>query len=108
MNMNMRSNEPTRQLNLFRGIGWLLVAIIGAWLIGSGFLARVGVNEYTARWLGVCFKAASAIWAGYRVSRDVLKIDPSLAITGSVPFAVLHCARALVICAFVLAVTQGV
>lgn len=106
--MNMSSNEPVSNKNLFRGVGWLIIALLGAWAIGSGFLQEHGVNEYTARWLGVCFKAASAVWAGYRISRDVLKIDPSVAFTGSVPFAILHIARAILIGALVLAVTQGV
>lgn len=105
--MNMTSKEPVREKNLFRGVGWLLVAIAGAWLIGSGKLTEYGVNEYTARWLGVLFKAGSGTWGGYRISRDVLKIDPSVALTGSVPFALLHIARALIIGLMIFAVTQG-
>lgn len=101
--------EVAGKINIFRGIGWLIVALLGAWVIGSGKLQEYGVNEYTARWLGVCFKCASGVWAGYRVSRDVLKIDPgSWYSTNLQAFALLHLARAVIVGIIILAVTQGV
>ena len=103
----MKTKEEVYGINVFRGVGWLVVAIAGAWLIGSGKLTEYGMNEYTARWLGVLFKAGSGTWVGYRISRDVLKIDPSVAISGSVPFALMHIARALIIGLMIFAVTQG-
>lgn len=94
-------------LNILRGIGWLALAVFGAWLIDSGWLAHLGINEYTARWLGVCFKTASGTWGGYRISRDVLKIDPSLVAGNATGFALMHLARAVIIGIIILAVTQG-
>lgn len=89
-----------------RGTGWILVALIGALYIGP-HLGALGVNEYGQRWLGACFKVASAAWGGYRISRGLLRIDPS-STTDPLTFALLHIARALVVSAVILAVCLAV
>lgn len=105
--MSPIANAPTwawRQLH--RGTGWLLIAVIGAILIGH--LVDFGVNEYTARWLGALFKVASVVFGGYRISRDVLRIDPSTVQHDAVGYAVLHLARALFIALLAVAVCVAV
>lgn len=98
--------ESLRWRNLHRGAGWLLVALIGAALIG--YLPGLGVNEYTARWAGALFKVASVVYGGYRVSRDVLRIDPSFVQHDARAFAVMHLARAALIGALAVAVCVAV
>lgn len=105
----VNTTEKAYGLNLFRGIGWLAVAVAGAWFIGSGGFAAMGMNEYVARWIGVCFKVGTGAWGGYRISRDVLKIDPSaVAISGNAQaYALMHLARAVIVGIIILSVTQG-
>lgn len=92
--------------NYQRGLGWLAVAILGA--IAIGYLPVLGVNEYTARWLGALFKLASVVFGGYRVSRDVLRIDPSSVQHDATGYAVMHLARAILIGALAVAVCVAV
>lgn len=93
-----------RQLG--RGTGWLLVALIGAILVGH--LEELGVNAYTARWAGGTFKIASVVYGGYRISRDVLRIDPSMAQANLTAYAILHFARAALIGALAIAICVAV
>ena len=81
--------------NFTRGVGWLLVALIGLWSIDH--LAWTGLSEYSVRKLGGMFTAAAAAFGGYRISRDVLRIDPSLSADSPIAFALLQLARALLI-----------
>lgn len=83
-----------------RGLGWLLVALLGALLIDRYPLLSDG---YTGRWLGACLKVATGAWGGYRISRDICRIDPSQADTG-IERALMHLARALVIGAAIIGV----
>lgn len=89
-----------------RGSFWIIVAIIGALAIGP-HLDAWGINEYTQRWLGACFKAASGAWGGYRISRGLLRIDPG-STTESIAFALLHIARAIVVAAVIFAICSAV
>lgn len=88
-----------------RGTGWFALAVIGALLIGP-HLPALGVNDYTQRWLGACFKAASGAWGGYRISRGMLRIDPG-STTDPIGFALLHIARALVVAAVIFAICSA-
>ena len=100
------SSKPSLRWYQFgRGAGWVLLAIIGALLIGP-HLPAFGVNEYTQRWLGACFKAASGAWGGYRISRGMLRIDPG-STTDPVGFALLHIARAIVVAAVIFAICSA-
>jgi hypothetical protein len=98
-----------RERAFSRGLIWLAVGIAGALLIG--YLPEFGVNEYAQRWCGACLKVATGAWGGYRISRDIARIDPSASI-GLAPnpqaFALLHLARALIIAAVILAVCLAV
>lgn len=99
--------KPTLRWYQFgRGTIWILVALIGAVYIGP-HLGDLGINEYGQRWLGSCFKVASAAWGGFRVSRDICRIDPS-STTEPVPFALLHLARALLVGLTILGVCLAV
>lgn len=93
-----------------RGIGWLLVALLIA--VSFGGLQDLGVNEYTSRWIGGMAKIASVVYGGYRISRDVLRIDPSgtpdRPIDNQVAFAILHFARAALIGALAIAICMAV
>lgn len=101
-----------RDRAILRGAGWLLIAFIGAFVIGSGLLDDWGVNEYTQRWLGACLKVGTGAWGGYRISRDVARIDPSTVPGGLTEngrgYAVMHLARAIIIGSCVLAVCLAV
>lgn len=96
--------------NWLRGLEWLAVAAIGAAIIGH--LDAWGVDGYTARWAGACFKVAAGAWGGYRISRDIARIDPSSTAGLGVPdpraFATLHMARALIIAAAIIGVCVAV
>ena len=83
-----------------RGLGWLLVALIGALLIDHYPALSDG---YTGRWLGACLKAATGAWGGYRISRDICRIDPSKSET-SIERAMQHLARAILVGATIIAV----
>lgn len=101
-----------RDRAILRGTGWLLIAFAGAFVIGSGLLDDWGVNEYTQRWLGACLKVGTGAWGGYRISRDVARIDPSIVPGGLTDnargYAVMHLARAIIIGSCVLAVCLAV
>ena len=101
-----------RDRAILRGAGWLLIAFIGAFVIGSGALDTWGVNEYTQRWLGACLKVGTGAWGGYRISRDVARIDPSTVPGGLTEnargYALMHLARAIIIGSCVLAVCLAV
>lgn len=95
-----------RWRNFQRGAGWLLVAAIGLWSIDQ--LAWTGLSEYSVRKLGALYTVAACVWGGYRVSRDVLRIDPSSLAHTPVAAALLHLARALLIGLFALAACASV
>ena len=101
-----------RDRAILRGAGWLLIAFIGAFVIGSGALDAWGVNEYTQRWLGACLKVGTGAWGGYRISRDVARIDPSMVPGGLTEnargYAMMHLARAIIIGSCILAVCLAV
>lgn len=101
-----------RDRAILRGTGWLLIAFAGAWIIGSGALDAWGVNEYTQRWLGACLKVGTGAWGGYRISRDVARIDPSMVPGGLTDnargYALMHLARAIIIGSCILAVCLAV
>ena len=88
-----------------RGLGWLSVGVVGAICIGK--LESWGVDAYTARWGGSLFKVATAGWAGYRISKDILSIDPSMG-RSDIERAILHLARAFVVGATIIAVCMAV
>ena len=88
-----------------RGLGWLGVGIIGALLIG--YLEPLGVPAYTARWLGSLFKAATAAWGAYRISKDICSIDPSMA-ENPIERGMLHMARAFIVGGTIIAVLMAV
>lgn len=88
-----------------RGLGWLAIGIIGALLIG--YLEPWGVPAYTARWLGSLFKAATAAWGAYRISKGICSIDPSMAETPQ-ERGLLHLARAFIVGATIVAVLMAV
>jgi hypothetical protein len=91
-------------LRLARGIGWLLFALAGAF-----FLARyVGMTEYWQRWAGACFKLMTGGWFGFRISRDICRIEPSVATSDIHAAALLQLARALVVAAAILALCLAV
>lgn len=83
-----------------RGLGWLAIALLGALIIDRWPMLA---DTYTGRWLGSCLKAATGAWGGYRVSRDICRIDPSRATT-DLGHALLQLARALVVVGITLAV----
>jgi hypothetical protein len=83
-----------------RGLGWLCVGLLGALLIDHSPDLSQG---YTGRWLGACLKAATGAWGGYRISRDICRIDPSQADT-SIERAMLHLSRALIVGLTIVAV----
>lgn len=88
-----------------RGIIWLVVACVGLWALGSiGDL--LGLSGYVLRRLGALLTVAATVWGGYRVSRDVLRIDPSAALETEdwTAYALLHLARAVFIGLLALAV----
>jgi hypothetical protein len=91
-------------VRIFRGIGWLLFALLGAFL-----LARyVGMTEYWQRWAGACFKVATGGWIGFRISRDICRIDPSVATSDIRAAAMLQLARALIVGCTILALCLAV
>lgn len=98
-----------RERALSRGLIWLAAGVLGAVLIGHA--VDFGLNEYAQRWLGACLKVATGAWGGYRISRDIARIDPSKG-PGLVPqptaFALLHMARAVIIAAAILGVCLAV
>lgn len=126
----MKLGLPTPgNLHIMRGTGWLLIALLGAVLVQHGD-EWFGMTPYIQTWIGAISKAAATVIIAFRISRDVLKIDPSFALNlfltndtkpTSVPewsdfretktdpsliaFALLHLARGIVIVGFVIAVT---
>lgn len=99
--------EPVENLALFRGIGWAVVAILGAIFI-TKYSGELDMPAYVTRWLGNLLKIASVVFGSYRVSRDVFKIDPSTVASTPVAFAILHLARVLLCGFFAWAVCSGV
>lgn len=92
---------------LLRGIGWLIIAIVGAIFI-TKYSGELDMPAYVTRWIGNLLKIASVIFGSYRVSRDVFKIDPSMVASTPMAFATLHLARVLLCGFFALAVCSGV
>lgn len=92
--------------NLRRGVGWLLIAAIGFWSLDH--LAWTGLSEYSVRKLGALFTIAACVFGGYRVSRDVLRIDPGISANTPVAAAILHLARAILIGLFALGACASV
>lgn len=103
-----KKNPPLSWRNLHRGAGWALVALLVAIALSTHTLTEWGITEYNARWLGALAKIASAVFGGYRVSRDVLRIDPSSASDNPLAYATLQLARTLLIGLFALAVCMAV
>lgn len=99
--------QTTISHNWLRGAEWLLIALLGALVVGHFDAVFDG---YTARWAGACFKVASGAWGGYRISRDIARIDPSVAQPYSEPlnFALLHIARAVIMAASIIGVCVAV
>jgi hypothetical protein len=100
-----------RDREFSRGLLWLCVGVVGALLIGHA--ADFGLNEYAQRWLGACLKVATGAWGGYRISRDICRIDPSKGVAVGFPvdtttFAMMHLARAIVVTGTILAVCLAV
>lgn len=87
-----------------RALGWLFLAVLGAYAVGH--MTQWGVDEYTARWAGACFKAASGAFGGYRVAKTC-RIDPSMGADGT-ERALLHLARAIIVGAVILAICLAV
>jgi hypothetical protein len=71
--LEVRMNITPQMKKRFRASGWLLLAMLGALLLGMLF----GGTQYLAAWAGACSKAASGAFGGYWVSRNVAKTDPS-------------------------------
>lgn len=99
------SNGFTINRNLLRGAGWLAIALLGLWSIDH--LAWTGLSEYSVRKLGGMFTAATAAFGGYRISRDVLRIDPGTT-DNPVGYALLQLARALLVGLLAVAVCASV
>jgi hypothetical protein len=91
-------------MRLMRGLGWLLFALVGAFLLSR----YVGMTEYWQRWAGACFKIATAGWGGFRISRDICRIDPSVAGDDMHAAALLQLARALIVGAAIIAICVAV
>jgi hypothetical protein len=87
-----------------RAAGWLLVALLGALMIDHYPALSDG---YTGRWLGACLKAATGAWGGYRISRDICRIDPSNGVTG-LDISLLHLARAIIVVGTVIAICVSI
>lgn len=96
---------PSFDKNFTRGLGWLAIALIGLWSIDH--LAWTDLSEYSVRKLGGMFTAAAAAFGGYRISRDVLRIDPGLA-DNPTSYGLLQLARALLIGLLAVAVCASV
>lgn len=88
--------------NFHRGWLWLVLAILTFWAIDH--LTWAGFSGYTIRKLGSLATAAACIWGGYRVTRDVLKIDPSQHEDAPIAYAILHLSRALLVAGLTIAV----
>lgn len=86
----------------FRGLLWLTVALVGAYALWS-----TGSYAYVERWAGALFKAATGVWGGYRVSKGVCRIDPSLG-TDGYERGMLHLARAIIVTGMVLAICLAI
>lgn len=86
----------------FRGLLWLSVAVIGAVV-----LWQYGAQAYVERWGGALAKAATGVWGGYRVSKGVCRIDPSLGADG-MERGLLHLARAIIVTGVTLAICLSV
>lgn len=99
------SNSNDFQHRWGRGLLWLAIAFLGAAIVGR--LADWGVDDYTARWAGACFKAAAGAWGGYRISKGVCRIDPSTGRDG-LEAGLLHLSRAFIVSACILAVCLAV
>lgn len=88
-----------------RGALWLLVAVLGFWSIDH--LDWTGLSAYSIRRLGALLTIAATVWGGYRVTRDVLRIDPSRLVDERAR-ATAHLARAVVIGLFAVAACVSV
>lgn len=105
--LNDTENTGIKWRNIHRGLGWLLVAMIGLWSIDH--LAWTGLSEYSVRKLGALFTIAATVFGSYRISRDVLRIDPSrCADQSSVAAALLQLARCLLMAGFAIAACVSV
>ncbi|HET6631500.1 MAG TPA: hypothetical protein VFG73_02175 [Rhodanobacteraceae bacterium] len=92
--------------NFHRGILWLLAAALVLW--GFDNLGPwLGLSQYSVRKLGALATIAASVWGGYRVSRDVCKIDPSGAGTPTAA-AIQHLARAVLLAGFAFAACVSV
>lgn len=93
-------------LKFWRGSAWLAVAIIGALFIAP-HLDDWGVSTYQQRWFGACLKVATGAWGGFRITRGVLRMDPSKCST-ELGFAIMHAGRAVLVGLVILAVCLAV
>jgi hypothetical protein len=89
-----------------RGLVWLAVAALGLWSIDH--LGWTGLSTYSLRKLGALFTVAASVWGSYRISRDVLRIDPSAADGSPVAQAILQLARAVLVGIIAVAVCVSV
>lgn len=104
--------DTSKSLNLFRGLGWLVIGVVGL-LFGVDWLEAMGVSPYAARRFGNLFTIAVAVLGSYRVGRDVFKIDPgAVCATGETPnpiaYAILQLGRILLCGFFAIAAVSGV
>lgn len=101
-------NQTARKLgwrNFQRGVGWLVIAAVGLWSMDH--LAWTGLSEYSIRKLGALFAIAGSVFGSYRISRDVLRIDPS-STNDPIASALLSLARAIVVTGIAVAVCVSV
>lgn len=96
--------EAIKSRKYARGLGWLLVALLGALLLDTH---PAVVDTFVGRWFGACLKVATGGFGGYRFSRDICRIDPSEALPG-VERGLLHLARAILIGACVIGVCVSI
>lgn len=99
---------PTEQFprNLLRGLGWLVIAVLGYLLLDA--MPHLGVTEYTQRKLGALFTIAAVVFGAYRVSRDVFKVDPGQFSSNPVAYAILQFGRMLLAGLFAIAANVSV
>lgn len=88
----------------YRGVIWLAVAVVGFW--GIEHMHTFGLTEYTTRRFGALMTAAASVWGGYRISRDVLRLDPS-AFTDERARSIAALGRALFIGLLTVAICAG-
>lgn len=90
----------------WRGGSWIVLAIVGALLIGP-HLTEWGITDYSQRWFGACLKAATGAWGGFRITRGLLRMDPSKCKT-ELGFAIMHAGRAILVGLVILAICLAV